>query len=232
MAAAALIVPASALADCAKAVDSAAFKGSIAQYYPQACYTAGLKKLGADANTYSPNVARNVRAAMRRDRTRKPAFTIVWLRGKRAIVTSNVKLASGLRVRKGRRVLARASIAGNATQLKLKQPKGKLTIVLLWKLGKRTITVTRPATSAVAAKLKMTIQWLPKHKVRIRSSVRLAGSVQLRRGAKIVSRGAINGSTTTLRLAQTPSALTVALIWTAGRTKITVTRPARVIART
>src|SRR5438128_1548749 len=88
---AALIAPASALADCAQAVDTAAFKGTVAQYYPQACYTAGLKKLGADANTYSPNVARNVRAAMRRDRTRKLAFTIVWLPRRKAIVATNVK---------------------------------------------------------------------------------------------------------------------------------------------
>ena len=35
-----------ALADCATTIDKTAFHGSVAQYYPQACYTAALKKLG------------------------------------------------------------------------------------------------------------------------------------------------------------------------------------------
>jgi hypothetical protein len=229
--AAALVLPASALADCATAVDSAAFKGTVAQYYPQACYTAGLKKLGADANTYAPNVARNLRSAMRRDRTRKLVFTVMWLPNRKAVVSSSVKLANGIQLRKGKRVLATASIAGTATQLRLKKPSGKLTIALVWTLGKAKLTVTKPAPAgAVAANLKTSIQWLPKRRVRIRTNAKVAGGIQLRRGAKVVSRGAINGTTTTLRLAKTRSALTVALVWTVGKSRITVTKPARVLA--
>jgi hypothetical protein len=35
--AAVLIVPSAALADCAKVVDKAAFKGAVVEYYPQGC---------------------------------------------------------------------------------------------------------------------------------------------------------------------------------------------------
>jgi hypothetical protein len=146
IAAGALIVPTSAFADCAKTVDTAAFKGSIAEYYPQPCYSAGLKQLGPDVNTYSPNVARNLKAAQRRDRTRKLRFTIQWLPGNKKVrVASNYKLKTNIQLRKGARVLAKGSISGLTTTLKVRKTGGALRVALLWKLGKKTITLTAPA---------------------------------------------------------------------------------------
>jgi hypothetical protein len=155
IAAGVLVLPSSAFADCAKTVDTAAFHGTIAQYYPQACYTAGLKELGPDVNTYSPNVARNLKAAQRRDRTRKLRFTILWLPGNKKVrVTSNYKLKSNVQLRKGAKVLAKGSISGLSTTLKVKKTGGTLRVALLWTLGKKTITVTGPAKLAKVAKKK------------------------------------------------------------------------------
>jgi hypothetical protein len=155
IAAGVLVLPSSAFADCAKTVDKAAFHGTIAQYYPQQCYIAGLKALGADVNTYSPNVARNLKAAQRRDRTRKLKFTILWLPGNKKVrVTSNYKLKTNIQLRKGARVLAKGSISGRSTTLKIRKTGGRLRVALLWKLGKKTITVTGPATLAKVVKKK------------------------------------------------------------------------------
>jgi len=154
VAAAVLILPSTALADCATTVAKSAFKGSVAEYYPQACYTAGLKKLGPDVNTYSPNVARNLKAAQRRDRTRKITFTIKWMPKNKVRVTSNVKLKSGIQLRKGAKILSKGSISSKTTVLKLKKTTGKLTVALTWKLGSKTITVTKPATLAKVVKKK------------------------------------------------------------------------------
>jgi hypothetical protein len=152
IAAAVLILPSTALADCAKVIATTAFKGSVAEYYPQACYTAALKQLGPDVNTYSPNVARNIKAAQRRDRTRKLKFTIQWLPKSKVRVTSNYKLKSLIQLRKGARVLSKGSISAKSTVLKLKKTGGKLTVALIWTLGKKQITVTRPATLAKVVK--------------------------------------------------------------------------------
>ncbi|MDX6621818.1 MAG: hypothetical protein QOK36_4204 [Gaiellales bacterium] len=149
IAAGALVLPSAAFADCAKTVDTAAFRGTIAQYYPQACYTAGLKQLGPDVNTYSPNVARNLKAAQRRDRTRKLKFTIQWLPKGRVRISSNYKLKSNIQLRKGAKVLGKGSISALTTTLKVRKATGTLRVAALWKLGKNTtITVTGPATVA------------------------------------------------------------------------------------
>jgi hypothetical protein len=154
IAAGALVLPSTALADCAKTVDTAAFHGTVAQYYPQPCYTTGLKQLGPDVNTYSPNVARNLKAAQRRDRTRKVKFTVAWLPGKRVRLTSNYKLKSNIQLRKGAKVLGKGSISGLSTTLKVKKTTGTLRVALLWTLGKKTITMTTPATKAKVKKKK------------------------------------------------------------------------------
>ena len=151
IAAAVLVLPSSALADCAKTVDTAAFHGTVAQYYPQLCYSTGLTQLGPDVNTYSPNVARNLKAAMRRDRTRKVKFTIKWMPNNKVRVTSNYKLKSNIQLRKGAKILSKGSISALTTTLKLKKTKGPLRVALLWTLGKKTITLTAPAPLASPA---------------------------------------------------------------------------------
>jgi hypothetical protein len=152
IAAAALVLPSTALADCADAVVKAAFKGSVVEYYPQQCYSAGIAKLGPDANTYSPNVARNLKSARTRDRARKLKLTLQWLPRNRLRVTSNYRLKSSIQLRKGKRIVAKGSISAKTATLKLKKTRSKLTVALLWKLGKKTITVTRPATLAKVVK--------------------------------------------------------------------------------
>lgn len=155
IAAGVLVLPTAAFADCAKTVDTAAFHGTIAQYYPQQCYTTGLKQLGPDVNTYSPNVARNLKAAQRRDRTRKLKFTIQWLPGNKKVrITSNYKLKSNIQLRKGAKVLGKGSISALTTTLKVKKTTKTLRVALLWTLGKKTITVTAPAPLKKVAKKK------------------------------------------------------------------------------
>jgi hypothetical protein len=150
--AAVLALPSTAFADCAKTVATAAFHGPIAEWYPQQCYSSALSKLGPDVNTYSPNVPANIKSAMRRDRTRKVKLTITWLPKNKARVTSTVKLKSGIQLRKGKRILAKGSISGKATTLKVRKTTGKLTVALLWTLGKKTLTVTAAAPLAKVAK--------------------------------------------------------------------------------
>ncbi len=86
-------------------------RAAIAEYYPQPCYSAALKTLGPDVNTYSPNVARNLKSAMRRDRTRKLKITIQWLPKNKVRVTSNYKLKSSIQLRKGAKILTKGSIS-------------------------------------------------------------------------------------------------------------------------
>jgi hypothetical protein len=152
VAAAALVLPATAGADCVTTVVKSAFKGSVAEWYPQQCYTAAIAKLGPDANTYSPNVARNLRSARTRDRAHKLKFTIKWLAKNKVRVTSNYKLKSGIELRKGSRVLTKGSISAKTTTLKLKKTTGVLKVALIWTLGKKKITVTAPAPLAKVAK--------------------------------------------------------------------------------
>ncbi|HET6173488.1 MAG TPA: hypothetical protein VFD90_12815 [Gaiellales bacterium] len=152
--AAVLALPTTAFADCAKTVSTAAFKGSIAQWYPQQCYSSALSKLGPDVNTYSPNVPANIRSAMRRDRTHKVKLTIAWLPKNKARVTANVKLKSSIQIRKGAKILAKGSISSKTTVLKLRKTGGKLTGALIWTLGKKQLTVTAPITLAKVAKKK------------------------------------------------------------------------------
>ena len=151
---AALALPSTAFADCAKTVSTAAFHGSIAEWYPQQCYSSALSKLGPDVNTYSPNVPANIKSAMRRDRTRKVKLTITWLPKGKVRVTSSVRLKSGIQLRKGKRILARGSISSKATVLKARKTSGKLSVALLWTLGKKTLTVTSLASPAKVAKKK------------------------------------------------------------------------------
>jgi hypothetical protein len=153
-AAAVLALPSIAFADCAKTVSTAAFKGSIAEWYPQQCYSSALSKLGPDVNTYSPNVPANIKSAMRRDRTRKVKLTITWLPRNKVRVTSTVKLKSLIQLRKGKRILAKGSISAKTTTLKLHRTTSKLTGALLWTLGKKTLTVTTAAPPAKVAKKK------------------------------------------------------------------------------
>ena len=75
-------------------------------------------------------------------------------------------------------------------------------------------------------KLKFTIQWLPKNKVRVTSNYKLKSSIQLRKGAKILTKGSISAKTATLKLKKTTGKLKVALIWTLGKKTITVTAAA------
>ena len=152
--AAVLVLPSTALADCSTVVAKAAFKGAIAEYYPQACYSAALKTLGPDVNTYSPNVARNLKSAMRRDRTRKVKTTIQWLPKNKVRVTSNYKLKSSIQLRKGAKILTKGSISAKTAVLKLKKTNGKLKTALIWTLGKKKITLTTPATLAKVVKKK------------------------------------------------------------------------------
>lgn len=152
--AAVLALPSTAFADCATVVSKAAFKGSIAQWYPQQCYSSALSKLGPDVNTYSPNVPANIKSAMRRDRTRKVKLTITWLPKNKVRVTSTVKLKSGIQLRKGKKTVARGSISAKTATLKLKKTKSKLTGALTWTLGKKTLTVTAAAPLAKVAKKK------------------------------------------------------------------------------
>ena len=77
---------------------------------------------------------------MRRDRTRKLKLTITWLPKNKVRVTSNVKLKSGIQLRKGAKILTKGSISAKTTTLKLKKTGGKLTGALIWTLGKKTIT--------------------------------------------------------------------------------------------
>jgi hypothetical protein len=147
-AAAVLAVPSAAFADCAKTISRAAFRGAIAEWYPQQCYSSALSKLGPDVNTYSPNVPANIRSAMRRDRTRKVRLTITWLPKRKVRISSSVKLKSNIQLRKGKRILAKGSISSKTTTLKLRRTSGPLTVALLWTLGKRTLTVTSPARLA------------------------------------------------------------------------------------
>jgi hypothetical protein len=153
-AAAVLALPSTAFADCAKTVSTAAFKGSIAEWYPQQCYSSALSKLGPDVNTYSPNVPANIKSAMRRDRTRKVKLTITWLPRNKVRVTSTVKLKSLIQLRKGNKILTKGSISAKTTTLKLHRTTRKLTGALLWKLGKKTLTVTTAAPLAKVAKKK------------------------------------------------------------------------------
>jgi hypothetical protein len=152
--AAVLILPSTALADCAHTIAKAGFKGSIAEYYPQPCYSAALKLLGPDVNTYSPNVARNIKAAMRRDGTRKLTFTTQWLPKNKVRVTSKYKLKSSIQLRKGAKILSKGSISAKTTVLKLKKVTGRLTVALIWTLGSKKITVTKPAVLAKVVKKK------------------------------------------------------------------------------
>ena len=41
-------------------------------------------------------------------------------------------------------------------------------------------------------KVKLTITWLPKNKVRVTSTVKLKSSIQLRKGKKILTKGSIS----------------------------------------
>ena len=154
IAAGVLVLPSTALADCAQTAAKAAFNGTVAQYYPQQCYSTALKSLGPDVNTYSPNVARNLKAAMRRDRTRKLKFTIKWMPHSKVRVTSNYKLKTNIQLRKGAKVLSKGSISGLTTTLKLKKTSSPLRVALLWTLGKKTITLTAPAPLAKVATKK------------------------------------------------------------------------------
>lgn len=227
VAAAVLILPSTALADCAKVVAKSAFKGSVAEYYPQACYTAALKQLGPDVNTYSPNVSRNIKAAQRRDRTRKLKLTLVWLPGNKVLVVSNFKLKSGVQVRKGAKVLSRGSISGSGAKITLKPTAGKLTVTLLWALGNKTITVRKPTPpGALVKNLKLTLQWLAGGKVRIRSNYDLGSAIQVRSGRKILSKGVITSKTVTLKLKKNTGKLSVALVWSVGKGIVTVVKPA------
>ncbi len=148
IAAGVLVLPSTALADCAHTAATEAFKGTVTEYYPQQCYSAALKSLGPDANTYSPNVARNLKAAMRRDRTRRIKFTIKWMPHSKVRVTSSYKVKSNIQLRKGARVLAKGSISGLSTTLKVSKTRSPLRVALLWTLGKKTITLTGPAKLA------------------------------------------------------------------------------------
>jgi hypothetical protein len=153
IAAGALVLPSTAFADCAKTVDTAAFHGTIPQYYPQKCYTAGLKQLGPDVNTYSPNVARNLKAAQRRDRNRKLKFTIQWLPKHKVRVTSNYKLKAAIELRKGVKLIAKGSISGYTTTLVAKKKvNGALRVAVIWTLAKKKIIVTAPAPQKVIKK--------------------------------------------------------------------------------
>jgi|SRR4051794_11916502 hypothetical protein len=143
-----LVVPSTALADCAKVVSKTAFRGAISEWYPQQCYSSALSKLGPDVNTYSPNVPANIRSAMRRDRTRKVKLTIAWLPKNKVRVTSSVKLKSLIQLRKGKKILTKGSISSKTTTLKLRKTSSKLTGALLWTLGKKTLTVTTAAPLA------------------------------------------------------------------------------------
>ncbi len=154
VAGAVLILPATAGADCVSVISKAAFKGSVKEWYPQQCYSTAVKKLGPDVYTYSPNVPANLKSAMRRDRTRKIKTTITWLPKNKVRVTSNVKLKSNIQLRKGKKILSKGSISGTSTTLKLKKTSGKLTVALLWALGKKTLTVTTAATLKPVAKKK------------------------------------------------------------------------------
>lgn len=227
IAAAVLILPSTALADCAKVVAKTAFKGSVAEYYPQACYTAALKQLGPDVNTYSPNVSRNVKSAMRRDRTRTLKLTLVWLKGNKVLVVSNFKLKTGLQVRRGTKVLAKGSINGRGAKLTLKPTKGKLSVALIWALGKKKVTVRKSTPpGALVRNLKLTVQRLSGQRVRVRSNYSLASAIQLRVGAKVLTTGVINSKTATLKLKQGSGRLTVVLIWPVGKGSLKVTKPA------
>ena len=75
-------------------------------------------------------------------------------------------------------------------------------------------------------KVKLTITWLPKNKVRVTSSVKLKSDIQLRKGAKILTKGSISAKTTTLKLKKIPGKLTSALLWTLGKKTITLTAAA------
>jgi hypothetical protein len=143
-----LALPSTAFADCATTVARAAIKGSIAEWYPQQCYSSALSKLGPDVNTYSPNVPANIKSAMRRDRTRKLRLTLTWLPKNKVRVTSTVRLKSSIQLRKGKKILTKGSISAKTTTLKLKKTNSKLVGAMLWTLGKKTLTVTAAAPVA------------------------------------------------------------------------------------
>ena len=51
-------------------------------------------------------------------------------------------------------------------------------------------------------KVKLTVAWLPKSKVRVTSTVKLKSGIQLRKGKRILAKGSISSKTTTLKLRQ------------------------------
>jgi hypothetical protein len=99
-------------------------------------------------------VARNLRAAMRRDSARKLKFTIKWLPNGKVRVTSNYKVKSLIQLRKGTKLLKAGSISSKTSVLKTRKTGGKLMVALIWKLGKKNITVTGPAPLAKVVKKK------------------------------------------------------------------------------
>jgi hypothetical protein len=151
VAAAVLALPATSFADCVSVISKAAFKGSIAEWYPQQCYSKAVSKLGSDVYTYSPNVPGNIKSAMRRDRTRKVKVTIAFLPRNKVRVTSNVRLKSMIQLRQGKKILARGSISSKTATLRMRRVSGKLAAALIWTLGKKQLTVT---TAAPLAKKK------------------------------------------------------------------------------
>lgn len=75
-------------------------------------------------------------------------------------------------------------------------------------------------------KVKLTITWLPKNKVRVTSTVKLKSSIQLRKGKKIMAKGSISAKTAILKLKKSTGPFTGALLWTLGKKTITVTTSA------
>ena len=59
-------------------------------------------------------------------------------------------------------------------------------------------------------KVKITIAWLPKNKVRVTSNYQLKSGIQLRKGAKVLTKGSISAKTAVLKLKKTTGKLTVA----------------------
>ena len=74
-------------------------------------------------------------------------------------------------------------------------------------------------------KIKLTVAWLPKSKVRVTSTVKLKSGIELRKGKRVLAKGSISSKTTTLKLRRTSGKLLGALTWKLGKRTLTVTAP-------
>ena len=83
---------------------------------------------------------RNIKSAMRRDRTRKVKTHDRVAAEEQGARDLERQAQERIQLRKGKKILTRGSISAKTTTLKLKKTTGKLTTALIWTLGKKKLT--------------------------------------------------------------------------------------------